>query len=97
MEVEGGLARPWTLDDLARRAHVSREQLRCLCRRQFGRSPMEHLAHLRMHRAVILITRTTGKIHKIARDVGYQDPYTFSTAFHRHFGVTPSSLRKARH
>jgi hypothetical protein len=38
----------WTLDELARQAHVSTEHLRRLCRKALGRTPMHHVTWLRM-------------------------------------------------
>ena len=39
-----------------------RNNLRHLCQKYFGRSPMEHLTWLRMKRAAFLLERTNQKI-----------------------------------
>lgn len=87
--VDTELGRPWTLESLAQRVHLSPEQLRHLCKKHFNHSPMEHLTALRMKRATILLMRTNQKIAVIAEDVGYENPFAFSTAFKRVIGVSP--------
>ncbi|MCZ6673117.1 MAG: AraC family transcriptional regulator [Verrucomicrobia bacterium] len=92
-QVEPRLARKWTLAELADLAHVSEEHLRRLCRRHYGRSPMQHLTFLRMQRSKTLLSTTNDKIETIARAVGYENPFTFSTLFKRWVGWSPSKFR----
>jgi AraC-like DNA-binding protein len=92
--IETELAKPWQLDALAVRAHVGPEQLRHLCRKFYGRSPMEHLAWLRMRRAASLLERTDQKISVVAEEVGYQNAFAFSTAFKRVIGVSPRAFSR---
>ena len=91
--VDADLARPWSLADLARLAGVGPEQLRRRCRRDLGRSPVAHLAHLRLERARALLGAGAGPVADIARQVGYGDPFAFSAAFRRRFGRPPSACR----
>ena len=93
-EIEGDLARPWTLSELARRSGASPEALRLRCLQVNGRSPMRQLAFLRMQKAAELLASTREKIATIAAQVGYQDAFAFSVAFRRQLGVTPSLYRK---
>ncbi len=97
-EVASKLADDWTLDRLARRAHVSGEHLRRLCQRELGRSPKQHLTFLRMRRAAELLATTHSKIEIIASEVGYQNPFVFSTSFKKWTGWRPSDYpgRRAR-
>jgi len=92
--VENDLARHWTLDDLGKIAHVSHEHLRRLCKQQLGRSPIQQLTYLRIHRAVSLLTTSDDKIETIAREVGYDNPFTFSNAFKRWTGRRPSDFQQ---
>jgi len=91
--VSARLADPWTLESLARHAHLSGEHLRRLCQRQLGHSPMQHVAHLRMQRAAELLAATDDKVETIALAVGYQNPFAFSTTFKKWTGVRPSGYR----
>ena len=94
--VEGDLARDWDGASLARIACVSEEHLRRLCHRYYQRSPMNHLAHLRMRRAETMLSSTSEKVDEIARRVGYASMYSFSAAFRRFSGVPPSRFRSLR-
>ncbi len=92
-EVNGDLDRPWTLTEMATIACVSEEHLRRICQRELGRSPMQQVAHIRMNKACHLLAKTDEKIATIAREVGYKNPFAFSTAFKKWIGFRPSSYR----
>lgn len=97
-EVAASLSEPWSLDRLASLAHVSGEHLRRLCHRELGRSPKQHVTFLRMRRAAELLATTNLKVELIAGEVGYQNPFVFSTTFKRATGWRPSDYpgRRAR-
>jgi AraC-like DNA-binding protein len=84
---------PWTLTELAKRAHCSGEHLRRLCRRQLGRSPMQHVTYLRVRHGAGLLTETDHKLEVIADMVGYANPFVFSNTFKRWTGWRPSDYR----
>ncbi|MBN8526841.1 MAG: helix-turn-helix transcriptional regulator [Planctomycetes bacterium] len=92
-EVDADLGRPWTLGDLARHAGLGPEQLRRLCLRHLGASPMQHLARLRMRRAAALLATGGRGVATVAAAVGYDNAFAFSTAFRRIMGRPPSRLR----
>jgi AraC-like DNA-binding protein len=92
--IDKELAHPWRLETLAQRVHLSPEQLRHLCQKNFGRSPMEHLRWLRMKRAALLLERTNQKIAAIAEDTGYRNAFAFSTTFKRVIGVSPREFSR---
>lgn len=89
-EVAAHLPNAWTVERLAKLAHVSAEHLRRLCQRHLGRSPMHQVTFLRMKRAAQLLAETNFKIEHIAAEVGYQNPFVFSTAFKKWTGWRPS-------
>ncbi|MES2474916.1 MAG: AraC family transcriptional regulator [Verrucomicrobiota bacterium] len=91
--VETDLARPWTLDQLADIGCISGEHLRRLCRKELGRSPMQHLTHLRLQRARHLLSITDDKVEVIARAVGFESAFTFSNTFKKWIGWRPSEFR----
>jgi len=93
--VTADLAAVWSSGRLADHAMLSAEQVRRLCLRHTGRSPMEHVTHLRMARAGALLESTPMKIAAIAQAVGYANPFAFSTAFRRTNGVSPAAWRSA--
>ena len=94
--VAAQLTTPWTLDQLAQRVHMSTEHLRRTCRREIGRSPMEHLTYIRMQRAQELLETTDDKVETIASQVGYSSGLVFSRAFARCVGLSPSEYRQRR-
>ena len=91
--VETDLARPWSLEELAAIACLSGEHLRRLCRKDLGRSPMQHLTHLRLQRARHLLSITDDKVEVIARAVGFESAFTFSNTFYKWIGWRPSEFR----
>ncbi|MEO5917213.1 MAG: helix-turn-helix transcriptional regulator [Luteolibacter sp.] len=93
-EVHKSLGHPWTLDELADRAFLSKEHLRKLCRRELGRTPMQHVTFLRMQQARHLLSTTDDKVETITRQVGYTNPHTFSNTFKQWTGWRPSEIRK---
>lgn len=92
-EVEKALHHPWSLNELADTGFMSAEHLRRLCKKQLGRSPMQHLTFLRMKKARHMLSSTNDKIEVIAAAVGYRNPFTFSNTFKQWIGWRPSELR----
>lgn len=90
------LARDWKLSTLAAECSLSAEHLRRLCRREFGRTPMEHVTYMRIQRAQELLETTGDKLDAIAPQVGYRSGLVFSRAFVRCVGITPSQYRDRR-
>ena len=91
--VNAALDLPWTVDTLAQRAGVSGESLRTLCHKHVGRSPGKQLTYLRMQRASYLLRMTDWTVEVVARSVGYDNAFAFSTAFKRWAGRSPSHFR----
>lgn len=91
--VQRDLAAPWTLEALALRSGFSAEHLRRICLKTLGRSPIEHLSYMRIHRAQEMLERGSEKIETIARAVGYASGHAFSRAFQRCVGSPPSDFR----
>lgn len=88
--VASDLARPWTVTEMAAEVHLSEKQLQRLCHKELGRNPRRQLIWLRMRHAAELLVSSGAKIETIAAQVGYQNPFVFSTTFKRVMGWTPS-------
>lgn len=84
---------PWTADALAARAGVSRATLYRHFTGLLGESPLSYLTAWRMALAADLLRDTTGTVAAIAREVGYTNPFAFSTAFRRAHGRPPAAFR----
>jgi AraC-like DNA-binding protein len=84
----------WTLDLLAREAHVSRATLARRFAETVGEPPLAYLARWRMHLAARRLKNSDDTIETIARDVGYTSEFAFSRAFARHLGKPPGRYRR---
>lgn len=94
--VESDLANPWTLGDLVRLSGLRSEALRGACHRALGRSPIAQVTHLRLDHAATLLAGSDDPVSVIAAQVGYDNPFAFSTAFKRVWGVSPATWRGRR-
>ena len=84
----------WTLDLLAREAHVSRATLARRFAETVGEPPLAYLARWRMHLAAQRLKHSGDTIDTIARDVGYTSEFAFNRAFARHRGEPPGRYRR---
>lgn len=92
-KVEAQLSRNWTLAEIAKLANMSGEHLRRVCQKELGRSPMQHLTFLRLHKAQHLLSVTDDKVEYIAREVGFESVSTFSNTYKKWVGWRPSEQR----
>jgi AraC-like DNA-binding protein len=84
----------WTLDMLGEEAGMSRATLQRKFKAGLGVSPMTYLSRWRMAKAYQLLKRSSQSLDAIAEVTGFADARTLRTAFQRHYGFTPSALRK---
>lgn len=96
-EISSRLAEPWTLTRLARQARLSRPTFQRRVRGYGGLAPMQLLARLRIQRALHLLGMAHLNISQIASQVGYANPFAFSTAFRRQLGASPRQWRVRNH
>ncbi len=94
--VNNNLTHPWSNDELADLAGMSREHLRRLCQQSLACSPIKHVTILRMRHAAVLLAHEAYSIEEVAQRVGYENPLTFSTSFKRYMGIAPSIYRSQR-
>ncbi|AEG94208.1 AraC family transcriptional regulator [Ramlibacter tataouinensis] len=80
----------WTVAELANEAALSRSTFFERFGRTVGVAPMEYLLAWRMALAKDLLRRNAGGVAEIAERVGYNSASTFSTAFARHVGRSPT-------
>ncbi|MEU4390141.1 AraC family transcriptional regulator [Kribbella sp. NPDC023855] len=87
-------ADPWTLSSLAEVAGVSRTTLARRFTELTGESPLGYLTDLRMTLAADLLAEPGSSVAAVARRIGYADAFSFSAAFKRERGISPSMLRQ---
>jgi len=85
---------PPSLEELAAEVGVSRSALCTGFRQILGLSVFDYIQDLRMQRALTLLSEGDDPITQIAYAVGYNRSSSFAVAVHRHFGTTPSKLRR---
>jgi AraC-like DNA-binding protein len=84
---------PLEVDDLARRAGLSRAHFSREFRRAFGESPHAYLLTRRLERAAALLRMTDRSIADICFSVGLRSIGSFTTSFTSTFGVSPAAYR----
>src|SRR5262249_3621234 len=88
-------AAAWTVESLAREAHLSRAVFARRFAELVGQPPLHYLAGWRMHLAAHRLKYSTDSVETIARDVGYTSEFAFNRAFSRHRGQPPGRYRRA--
>jgi AraC family transcriptional regulator of arabinose operon len=83
-----------TLGGLAKVCGLSPSRLSYLFQTQLGQSPMRWLEHQRIARARDLLEVTVEPVQAIAEQVGFSDPFYFSSRFRRSVGMSPRSWRR---
>ena len=88
-------ARSWTVNQLAKKAALSRSAFFERFTRSVGLPPMEYLLAWRMAIAKDLLRRQGLALIDVAERIGYSSASTFSTAFSRYVGLPPSRYARA--
>jgi AraC-like DNA-binding protein len=89
-------AHPWTLQEMAERAGMSRSTFALKFKETVGTSPMEYLTRWRMLVAGDKLTNSSDPISVIARSLGYESESAFSTAFKRVMDCSPRQYSGGR-
>ena len=85
---------PIKIDTIALSLGLNRSYLTRLFKDATGYSLQAYLLTYRMKMAVKLLENESMNVNEIAMRVGYNDTFTFSKAFKRHFGSSPTDYRK---
>ncbi len=85
-----------TLEEIAGACHVDEAYLCRLFQRFDSQSPYQYLTQLKMAEAARLLQRTDKLIKQVAFELGYGDPFHFSRAFKKVFGLSPAAFRGLR-
>jgi len=91
--VEGQLARPIRVADVARASHVSASHLNRLFQERFGAGVGGYLRRRRADQVQHLLTETTQSIGSIAASVGIHDLQNFNNFCHAQLGGSPRGIR----
>ncbi len=93
VHIQQNLDAPLPLEELASIALFSPFHFHRIFRGLIGESVKEHVRRLRLERAAHRLRHTGQQITEIALDAGYQSLESFTRAFHRMFGQSPTEFR----
>jgi AraC-like DNA-binding protein len=83
-----------TLEEVAKRAGLSKRHLRRTFKALFGQAPHAYRIRARMDRARHALTQEATSVTRAALDLRYASLGCFSDTFHRVTGETPSTFRR---
>ena len=92
--IHGDPVHPWTVDELAATAHMSRSAFTSRFRDAVGTSPLQYVAHWRMQQAARLLCDTALTVAEVGDRVGYRSEPAFRRAFKAATGHTPVRYRE---
>ena len=93
--IDGHLDEEISLKDLANIANLSPYHFARAFKRSFGEPPHHYLNGRRIERAKALLEDPARSVTEIALVVGFADPVSFTAAFHRLVGTTPTKYRRS--
>lgn len=88
------MAHPWTTEELAAAANLSRSAFAERFAHLVGVPPITYLTDWRMQVAAARLRDTHRPIARIAAEIGYESEATFTRAFKRAMGVAPGRYRR---
>ena len=94
--INDNLTEPLTLDNIARRANLSRSHLSVLFRQATGVTPYEYLILQRIEKSVELLSSSELTIIGIAQECGFRNLANFNKTFKKVTGMTPSDYRTSK-
>jgi AraC-like DNA-binding protein len=93
--MHANIAHPWSVEELAREAGLSRSGLAERFTRVIGVAPMHYLVDWRLQVAGQKLKDSNDSLVRIAEQVGYESEAAFSRAFKKKFGAAPATWRRA--
>ena len=93
-EIKNSLSKNWNTRLMAKKLNISASTLQRRCLTHYRKTPRQILIEMRMDYAETLVECTDYPLKTIARSTGYSDEFIFSSAFKKHFGVSPKIYRK---
>jgi AraC-like DNA-binding protein len=88
-------AEPLGVDEMAAAAGLSRAHFSREFKRAFGESPHAYLLTRRLERAAALLRNTDRSVADVCLSVGLRGIGSFTTSFHRAYGLSPTAYRAA--
>ena len=92
--LEQNLDEELSIQNLADELHMSVSWLEKLFKKKYRMTPVEYRLSCRIEQAKYLLKHTENSLKEIAYQLGYCNPYYFSSEFRRMTGFSPSVFRK---
>jgi len=92
--IEAHYAEKISLDELAVKSHLSKRHFLRIFHDCIGRSPIDHLLHVRTQKAAELLRNTDRTITEIAFDCGFSDSNYFARKFRQLMSESPRDFRR---
>jgi len=92
--LHNNVAHPWSVEELAREAGLSRSAFSERFSHKVGVPPMQYLIDWRIALAKAMLQRDAPPLEAVAAAIGYQSASAFSTAFRREVGSPPSHFAR---
>lgn len=87
-------AHPWTVEELGKKAGLSRAAFARRFTTLIGQPPLTYLTWWRMASASALLRSGDTPLHAIAQHTGYASESAFNRAFKRQYGAAPGDYRR---
>lgn len=81
------------LDDVANTMGTNRSKLAASFKHTLSVGVFEFLRNIRMEKAKLLLVMTDTPIQQVAFEVGYENSANFSTAYKKHYDLSPREQR----
>jgi AraC-like DNA-binding protein len=94
--IESEFDREWNSQQLADLVNLSVSRLRHLCKAETGKTPLQLLKLIRIHKAALLLETTHLSVKEVMYRVGLADASNFVHEFKRSFGMAPTEYRTMR-
>lgn len=93
-KLESDYKRQWKLEELAKIAFMSENNLLLVFKDATGRTPIDYLLRIRIQKAMEMLFETNLNISEIAENVGFSDSNYFSRCFKKFANITPRAYRR---
>lgn len=90
--MEDTITRPMDIADIARNACLSEYQFFRLFKSVFGITPYQFMLQKRLELGHEMLLKSGNSVSDVALSTGFADIFSFSKAFKKRFGVSPSSI-----
>ncbi len=91
--IEADLSKSYSIPELAKQVGTNVQYLKKYFKQYFGKTVMSYITEKKMDYAKDLILTGQHRISDVAHMTGYKHATHFTTAFKKHFGFIPNSLK----